>query len=115
MDTWEDGAVVHDREGGVYADPSKVHELNHHGEYFDVRGPLTVPRTPLGRPVIIQAGSSGRGREFASRWADLIFTGDPGVEVARSHYADQKERIAAAGRDPGSVKLCPMAYAVVGE
>ena len=80
-----------------------------------MRGPLTVPRTPQGRPVLIQAGSSGRGREFASRWADLIFTGDPGIEVARNHYADQKERIAAAGRDPQSVKLCPMAYAVVGE
>jgi alkanesulfonate monooxygenase SsuD/methylene tetrahydromethanopterin reductase-like flavin-dependent oxidoreductase (luciferase family) len=76
---------------------------------------LTVPRTPQGRPVIIQAGSSGRGREFASPWADLIFTGDPGIEVARTHYADQKERIGAAGRDPASVKLCPMAYAVVGE
>jgi len=47
--------------------------------------------------VLIQAGSSGRGREFASRWADLIFTGDPGIEVARNHYADQKERIDAAG------------------
>lgn len=114
-DTWEDGAVVHDRQGGVYADPTKVHELNHHGEYFDVRGPLTVPRTPQGRPVIIQAGSSGRGREFASRWADLIFTGDPGLEVARSHYADQKERVAATGRDPASVRVCPMAYTVVGE
>src|SRR5579875_3042238 len=114
-DTWEDGAVLHDRAGGRYADPAKVHELGHVGEYFSVRGPLTVPRGPQGRPVIIQAGSSGRGREFASRWADLIFTGDPGIEVARSHYADQKERIAAAGRDPRTVKLCPMAYAVVGE
>src|SRR5271163_3827601 len=100
---------------GIYADPDKVHELHHAGEYFSVRGPLTVPRSPQGRPVLIQAGSSGRGREFASRWADLIFTGDPGIEVARNHYADQKERIEAAGRDPQSVKLCPMAYAVVGE
>lgn len=114
-DTWEDDAIVADRAGGIYADPRKVHELRHEGEYFSVRGPLTVPRTPQGRPVIIQAGSSGRGREFASRWADLIFTGDPGIEVARSHYADQKARIADAGRDPASVKLCPMAYAVVGE
>jgi FMN-dependent oxidoreductase (nitrilotriacetate monooxygenase family) len=114
-DTWEDGAVLHDRAGGLYADPEKVHELGHVGEYFSVRGPLTVPRTPQGRPVILQAGSSGRGREFASRWADIIFTGDPGIEVARTHYADQKERIAEAGRDPASVKLCPMAYAVVGE
>jgi len=114
-DTWEDDAVVADRASGFYADPAKVHELRHRGEYFSVRGPLTVPRSPQGRPVIIQAGSSGRGREFASRWADLIFTGDPGFEVARSHYADQKQRIADAGRDPASVKLCPMAYAVVGE
>ncbi|MCV7410690.1 monooxygenase [Mycobacterium florentinum] len=114
-DTWEDDAILHDRASGHYADPGKVHELGHVGQYFSVRGPLTVPRTPQGRPVIIQAGSSGRGREFASRWAELIFTGDPGIEVARSHYADQKERIAEAGRDPASVRICPMAYAVVGE
>jgi FMN-dependent oxidoreductase (nitrilotriacetate monooxygenase family) len=114
-DTWEDDAVLHDRVKGIYADPAKVHELNHEGEFFSVRGPLTMPRSPQGRPVIIQAGSSGRGREFASCWAELIFTGDPGIEVARSHYADQKERIDAAGRDPRLVKVCPMAYAVVGE
>ncbi|MCV7316976.1 LLM class flavin-dependent oxidoreductase [Mycolicibacillus parakoreensis] len=114
-DSWEDGAVLHDRASGHYADPALVHELGHVGRYFSARGPLTVPRTPQGRPVVIQAGSSGRGREFASRWAELIFTGDPGIEVARSHYRDQKDRIADAGRDPASVRICPMAYAVVGE
>jgi FMN-dependent oxidoreductase (nitrilotriacetate monooxygenase family) len=114
-DTWESDAILHDRNTGIYADASKVHELHHVGQYFSARGPLTVPRTPQGRPVILQAGSSGRGREFASHWADLIFTGDPGLDVARTHYADQKQRIADSGRDPASVRICPMAYAVIGE
>jgi FMN-dependent oxidoreductase (nitrilotriacetate monooxygenase family) len=114
-DTWEDDALVLDRASGTFADPDKVHELGYHGEYFDVRGPLTVPRSPQGRPVLLQAGSSGRGREFAARWAELIFTGDPGIEVARSHYKDQKDRIAEGGRDPVTVKMLPMAYTVLGE
>jgi FMN-dependent oxidoreductase (nitrilotriacetate monooxygenase family) len=114
-DTWEDDALVLDREAGLFADPAKVHELHHDGKYFSVRGPLTVPRSPQGRPVLLQAGSSGRGRDFAARWAELIFTGDPGLAVATAHYADQKERIGAAGRDPDAVKMLPMAYTVVGE
>jgi FMN-dependent oxidoreductase (nitrilotriacetate monooxygenase family) len=114
-DSWEDDALVLDRAAGVFADPAKVHELNHDGEWFRVRGPLTVPRSPQGRPVLLQAGSSGRGRDFAARWAELIFTGDPNIDVARSHYKDQKERIAEHGRAPAQVKMLPMAYTVIGE
>jgi FMN-dependent oxidoreductase (nitrilotriacetate monooxygenase family) len=114
-DSWDDDALIMDREAGVFADPAKVREVNHKGRWFSVRGPLTVPRTPQGRPVILQAGSSGRGREFAAAWADMIFTGDPGLEVAQRHYRDQKAQIAAGGRDPDTVKVLPMAYAVVGE
>ena len=77
-DSWDDDALVLDRETPLFAHPDKVHELNYDGDWFDVRGPLTVPRTPQGRPVLMQAGSSGRGREFAAKWAELIFTGDPG-------------------------------------
>ena len=96
-----------DRAAGVFADPDKVHELNYDGEYFHVRGPLTVPRSPQGRPVLLQAGSSGRGRDFAARWAELIFTGDPNIDIARSHYKDQKDRIAEGGRDPDCVQDVP--------
>ncbi len=114
-DTWEDDALVLDRSAGVFADPAKVHELDYQGRWFTVRGPLTVPRCPQGRPVLLQAGSSGRGRDFAARWAELIFTGDPDIDIARSHYKDQKERIGAGGRDPESVKMLPMVYTVLGE
>ena len=114
-DTWEDDALVLDREGAVFADPDRVHELKYEGEWFKVRGPLTVPRSPQGRPVLLQAGSSGRGRDFAAKWAELIFTGDPGIDVARAHYKDQKERIGELGRDPDAIRMLPMAYTVVGE
>jgi FMN-dependent oxidoreductase (nitrilotriacetate monooxygenase family) len=114
-DTWDDDALVLDRAGGIFADPDKVHELGYEGKWFSVRGPLTVPRSPQGRPVLLQAGSSGRGRDFAARWAELIFTGDPDVDIARTHYKDQKERIGEMGRDPQTVRMLPMAYTVVGE
>lgn len=114
-DSWGDDALVMDRESGTFADPDEVREVNYSGKWFRVRGPLTVPRTPQGRPVILQAGQSGRGREFAANWADLIFTGDPSFEVAKEHYQDQKARIAAAGRSPDSVRILPMAYAIVAE
>jgi FMN-dependent oxidoreductase (nitrilotriacetate monooxygenase family) len=114
-DSWDDDALVLDREAGLFADPAKVHQLDFEGTWFSAAGPLTVPRSPQGRPVLMQAGSSGRGRDFAARWAEVIFTGDPGVDIARAHYKDQKDRIAEGGRDPASVRILPMAYTVVGE
>ncbi|KAA9165655.1 LLM class flavin-dependent oxidoreductase [Amycolatopsis acidicola] len=114
-DSWEDGAILGERETGIFADPGKVHELDHRGRYFSVQGPLTVPRPPQGRPPIIQAGQSGRGRKFAARWADLIFTADPDREIALEHYREQKELVAAEGRDTEKVRLLPMAYTIVGE
>jgi FMN-dependent oxidoreductase (nitrilotriacetate monooxygenase family) len=114
-DSWDDDALVLDREAGYFADPDKVHTLDFKGDWFDVKGPLTVPRSPQGRPVFLQAGSSGRGRDFAARWAEVIFMGDPDIDVARAHYADQKARVTAAGRSADAVKMVPMIYTVIGE
>jgi FMN-dependent oxidoreductase (nitrilotriacetate monooxygenase family) len=114
-DSWGDDAIIGDRESGIFADPDQVRELAHQGKYFTVQGPLTVPRSPQGRPVIIQAGQSGRGRQFAARWADLIFTGDPTRAIAEEHYRDQKALIGAEGRDAEAVRILPMVYTIVGE
>lgn len=114
-DTWEDGAVVMDREAGVVIDPSKVHPLNHDGKHFRVRGPLNLPRPPQGYPVLAQAGSSDRGRDFAARWSELIFTPQPVLSAARAFYEDIKARAANQGRNPNEIKVLPGAFIVVGE
>src|SRR3546814_18498771 len=76
-DAWEDGAIVQDKESGLFAHPDKVHRLDYKGRFFKSRGPFTVPRSPQGHPVVIQAGASGRGIRFAGRWGDLIFAAFP--------------------------------------
>ena len=114
-DTWEDDAILFDRERAIFADPAKVHRLDHAGAWFRSRGPFTVPRTPQGRPVVMQAGQSGRGRRFAARWGELLFVSFPNLEYARREYRAVKETIAAAGRDPAHVKVLPAMYCVVGE
>jgi FMN-dependent oxidoreductase (nitrilotriacetate monooxygenase family) len=113
--TWQDGAIVWDQAAATFADPAKVRELHHHGRFYDVRGPLTVPRSPQGRPVLIQAGSSGRGQAFAARWADAIFTNTPKLEQAAANYGAQKAQAAAAGRDPDQVLILPLTYVVAAE
>jgi FMN-dependent oxidoreductase (nitrilotriacetate monooxygenase family) len=114
-DSWGDDAIIQDRESGLFADATKVRRLDHKGKWFKSRGPFTVPRTPQGRPVLIQAGQSGRGKSFAARWGDLVFVIYPNMEVAKRGYRDFKEQVAASGRDPATVRICPAVYCIVGE
>ena len=114
-DSWEDGALVQDSARNLFALPEKVHRLDHQGGRFSSRGPFTLPRTPQGRPVVIQAGQSGRGRRFAARWAELLFSIEPTIETARRTYRAVKDEVAAAGRDVDGVLILPAVYCVVGE
>ncbi|MGB6117303.1 MAG: LLM class flavin-dependent oxidoreductase [Mesorhizobium sp.] len=113
--SWADDALKIDKATGEFADPSKVRRLGHEGKWFKSRGPFTVPRTPQGQPVIMQAGQSGRGKEFAARWGELIFSTYKTIESGQAQYRDLKDAVANVGRDPDRVKVAPPVYAVVGE
>ena len=112
-DTWADDALIVDKTTGRFADPEKVRRIDHKGEHFRSRGPFTVPRSPQGHPVVIQAGQSGRGRRFASRWGELIFTSNPHLEPARKAYAELKADAAQHGRDPEQMKIATLCHPVV--
>lgn len=114
-DSWADDAIVFDREQVRFADPEKVRRLDHRGDWFYSRGPFTVPRTPQGRPVLIQAGQSGRGRRFGGRWAELIFVVQRELSSAMATYRDLKQSVADAGRNPDSVRVMPAVYCTVAE
>ncbi|MBD2435535.1 LLM class flavin-dependent oxidoreductase [Nostoc sp. FACHB-110] len=113
--SWEEGALVLDRDNGIFADPTKVNYVHHVGQWFKVRGPLTVPRSPQGRPLIIQAGASNKGREFAAKWAELIFEISPDITTMKSYYQDVKTRMAKYGRSPDTCKILPAVMPFVGE
>ncbi|MBE2997340.1 LLM class flavin-dependent oxidoreductase [Nocardiopsis sp. HNM0947] len=106
-DSWEDGALVADPGTGVFADTDLIHPIGHSGEHFDVAGPLNVPRSPQGRPVYVQAGSSQDGRAFAARHAEAVFTAHQTLADAQAFYTDIRERARALGRDPDHVKVLP--------
>src|ERR1700742_1169497 len=111
-DSWDDDALIVDKQSGRFADPNKVRRIDHSGKFFKSRGPFTVPRSPQGHPVIIQAGQSGRGKEFASRWGELIFVIYPNLAVAKKQYARFKQSLAEQGRD---ANIAPAIYPVVAE
>ena len=113
-DSWEDDAFIRDQLSGEFVDPDKMHRLNHVGEFFSVQGPLNISRSPQGRPVLIQAGSSEAGRGFAAQIADAVFTGQANRASAEEFSSDVKSRAAAAGRNPGEVLIMPGCSPIVG-
>lgn len=106
-ESWDSDALVLDVEDAVFADPARVHTLDHEGEHFRVRGPLNSPRSPQGRPVLVQAGSSDAGKELAARVAEVVFTAQRSIADARVFYDDLKSRAVRHGRRASDIKILP--------
>jgi FMN-dependent oxidoreductase (nitrilotriacetate monooxygenase family) len=114
-DSFDEEAFPRDKASGQFLDPAHGHILNHVGEHFRVRGPLNLPRCPQGRPVIAQAGSSGPGKQLASRVADMIFTAQSLLPEGQAFYQDVRAQVAAHGRDPNHVRILPGLMVITGE
>lgn len=114
-DSWDDDAFLRDKESGIYVDAAKLHVLHHKGEHFAVRGPLNVARPIQGYPVIIQAGASEDGQEFAASTAEVIFTAWRTIDEARAFYKNIKSRLPKYGRAPEHFKIMPGIYPVIGQ
>jgi len=113
-DTFEDDAVLRDKENGQFFDPKKFHKLDHKGEHFQVAGPLNMERPPQGYPVICQAGASADGIAFAAKNGEVLFSVNSSIERARDYYKKIKAGADAAGRDPDSIKVLASINPVVG-
>jgi FMN-dependent oxidoreductase (nitrilotriacetate monooxygenase family) len=112
---WEDDTFVLDKNSGVLVDASKVKYADFNGKWFKTRGPLSVPRSPQGHPVIMQAGASDRGREFAARWAEIVFVNLFNKSDMLAFRSDLRARAAAMGRDPDGCAVLPYVTVLVGE
>ena len=113
-DSWDDDAVIGDRERGVWADRSKLHAPHFHGEHYDVEGVQPFPRSPQGHPVLVLAGQSGAGVGLAARYAEMAFSGPPSLEAAVSFRADLHAQAAALGRDPDQLLVLPALMVTLG-
>jgi FMN-dependent oxidoreductase (nitrilotriacetate monooxygenase family) len=113
-DSWSGDAVLDDRASGQYARPEGIRALNHVGTYYQVTGPLNVPRCPQGRPVFVQAGSSDTGRRFAARHAEAVFTAQMEKATAKEFYADLKALAAQQGRARDQVLILPGLSPIIG-
>ncbi|MEV6397927.1 LLM class flavin-dependent oxidoreductase [Streptomyces sp. NPDC051907] len=113
-DSWHDDAVVVDREQGVYSPEGAVRPIGHRGKHFRVDGPLNVQRSPQGHPLLVQAGSSEDGKEFAARHAEAVFTAQQTLADGQTFYKDLKSRLAKYGRTPDQLKILPGICPILG-
>src|SRR5436190_3646822 len=114
-DSWAEDAFIRNVETGEFFDPSRMHVLDHRGEYYSVRGPLHIARPIQGWPVIVQAGASDAGRQLAAETAEMVFAAGSSLANARRFYADVKGRMEKVGRNPDHLKILPGALVVVGD
>nr|WP_040123583.1 LLM class flavin-dependent oxidoreductase [Paraburkholderia xenovorans] len=113
-DSWEDDALVGDKTRGRFIDTTKVRPVSHHGKYFDVAGPLNLPRSPQGHPVLVQAGGSADGRELAARHAQAVFSAAQSFDESAAYGRDLKARAAALGRGPDAIRILPGLTTIIG-
>ncbi|MHC1948362.1 LLM class flavin-dependent oxidoreductase [Bradyrhizobium sp. UFLA06-06] len=113
-DSWEDDAFIRDKESGIFVDTTKLHLLNHQGNYLSVRGPLNVARPPQGYPVLVQAGASMAGIRFGAEIGEVVFTAEPSLENGKRYYAALKEKARACGRHEDQVLVMPGIIPIVG-
>ncbi|OLU29386.1 nitrilotriacetate monooxygenase [Pseudomonas sp. PA15(2017)] len=113
-DGWEEGAIVREKATGRYSDESKINAANHRGKHFQVQGPLNIDRSPQGRPVIIEAGSSPAGQQLAAQTAEVVFTAASSLEEGQAFYQSQKQFVRDAGRQPDHLLILPGVMPIVG-
>ena len=112
-DSWGDDAVVDDRASGLYANKSQIRAVDYIGKHYQVAGPLNLPRSPQGRPVLVQAGSSDTGRDFAAKHAEAVFTAHLDKSTAQEFYRDLKSRAEANGRRRDQILILPGLSAMI--
>ena len=106
-DSWSDDAIVDDKANGQYLYANRIRSIDHKGDHYNVEGPLNIPRGPQGWPVLVQAGSSKTGRQFASKYGEAVFTAHMEKSTAKSFYSDLKSLVKSRGRSQNQCLILP--------
>ncbi|RKQ37977.1 LLM class flavin-dependent oxidoreductase [Oceanobacillus halophilus] len=112
--SWEEDAVVYNREKDIFANPEKVHAIDHEGEFFRVPGVHLTEPSPQRTPVLFQAGASPRGRDFAAKHAEAVFTKGHSLEALKSYTKDLRNRTIQQGRKGEDIRIFPMVLPIIG-
>lgn len=113
--SWEDDAVQRDRQRGIFTDPSKVHRVNHEGEHYRINNTIHLSEpSPQRTPVLYQAGTSPRGRQFAAKHAECVFMSGPSAKIIAPRVSAIRQEAAALGRNPAEILMFNMMTIILG-